>query len=73
MARFAKVIGRSDGKTSSLAATCNFNVPACFLNMPFVYALFPFCFSKLNDGRSRAPGKPVALCEQIVGFPIHSV
>ena len=30
VARFAKVTGRSDRKTFSLATTCHFNLPECF-------------------------------------------
>ena len=30
VARFAKVTGRSDCKTFSLASTCHFNLPVCF-------------------------------------------
>ena len=42
VARFAKVTGRSDSKTFSLATTCHSDLPRVFLNMPFVYALFHF-------------------------------
>ena len=34
----------------------------------FCQCLVSFLFSKLNEGRSRAPGKPVALCEQQLVF-----
>ena len=49
VARLAKVTGRRDCKTFSLASTCHFNLAACFwtrhLSIPC-----SFCFSQLHDG-----------------------